>query len=392
MFTRPSYRAILAAAALSMLPSLAGAQQDGPAERPPVGYGGREYVDSRGCVFLRAEIGGSVAWVARLDAARLPVCGATPTFGAAAEARDAAAPPAAPLPPAIDPAPSAPQPAETARTAAASEAAAAAEAPKAAPAGRAPDARPARKAAAAPLIEVPRAAPHRHPPLSQTKRRRAEARSAAPALPSRIAVPAPKQVQVPQGYRPAWSDGRLNPDRGKQTLSGALQTALIWTQTVPRRLIDRRTGRDVTREYNYILYPYTDYAKQKRDLGAGTHVVVRFGSGERIVVPRSRLRVGPDGQVRLRLSSKSAGAAATLTDPGAAAPAPRYVQVGAFAQPRNAEAMIGRLRAAGLPVATRSVGNGRLQAVMAGPFADGPAARQALAALRRAGMADAFLR
>ncbi|WP_424944047.1 hypothetical protein [Aliiroseovarius crassostreae] len=44
-------------------------------------------------------------------------------------------------------------------------------------------------------------------------------------------------VQVPKGYRPAWTDGRLNPMRGVRTIGGDRQTAQIWSEGTPRRLL-----------------------------------------------------------------------------------------------------------------------------------------------------------
>jgi hypothetical protein len=51
-----------------------------PAELPPETYSATSYVDSEGCAFARAELGGQVTWVARLDANRQPVCGKTPSL------------------------------------------------------------------------------------------------------------------------------------------------------------------------------------------------------------------------------------------------------------------------------------------------------------------------
>ncbi|MBL9059699.1 MAG: SPOR domain-containing protein [Mangrovicoccus sp.] len=49
-----------------------------PAEPPPEGFAGATWVDSRGCAFQRAEIGGAVVWADRLTAAGAPVCGLPP--------------------------------------------------------------------------------------------------------------------------------------------------------------------------------------------------------------------------------------------------------------------------------------------------------------------------
>lgn len=73
---------------------------------------------------------------------------------------------------------------------------------------------------------------------------------------------------------------------------------------------------------------------------------------------------------------------------------PRYVQVGVFADPVNAQAAKQRIWALDLPV---SVAHGRkgakqLQAVLIGPFDTRAALRDALVQARGAGFADAFLR
>jgi cell division protein FtsN len=378
-----------------------------PAEFPPASYKGKQYVDSRGCVYIRAGVDGNVTWVPRVTRSRQPICGAQPTFAKAAPAPEPK-PVAAPKPKtkvvqAPKPAPkAAPKPAQTpkpvpSRVVRATKPAPAAPKPVIVKA-------PAPKRVAPAQIEAPKMAscpnfgasgkymtgpglrcgPQDVSPVGYSNG--ADMVSITPRpriLPRQVfeAVPATsRDVKVPAGYRPVWEDDRLNPQRGPRGATGQAQMELVWTNTVPRKLVEKRTGRDVTRFNPNVTYPYTDLATQQRTKAFAymkKPVVATKGTTTKTVKPRAVV------------SSKSAPATKPVVTSGK-----KYVQVGTFGVPANAQRTAARLQGSGLPVriGRYSKGGKQYQIVMAGPFGSAQQLNAALATARGAGFRDAFLR
>lgn len=69
-----------------------------PAEFPPSSFTGSQFVDSEGCAFIRAGVGGAVSWVPRVDRSRNQLCNFQPTFAQAPAAEPASVIAAAPAP------------------------------------------------------------------------------------------------------------------------------------------------------------------------------------------------------------------------------------------------------------------------------------------------------
>jgi SPOR domain len=68
----------LAVCLVAALPALAREPLQ-PAEQPPPDFLGQQYVDSRGCAFVRAGSGGEVLWVPRVSREGKPLCSSPPS-------------------------------------------------------------------------------------------------------------------------------------------------------------------------------------------------------------------------------------------------------------------------------------------------------------------------
>lgn len=353
---------------------------DGPAEKPPASYSGKQYVDSNGCIFVRAGYDGNVNWVPRVTRDKKVICGYKPTFAQGAVPQPTPAP--KPAPEIVVAAP-APKPAPRAVGAPIETVAVKTDPPRI---RVAPAAQPAPVVAAAPAPRV--VAPKPKPPTPQQiayairtacpqydkvaqdhmllvngypvrcgpqteipgGRPYALAAGGGAGAGAGAAAPvaAPKPA-APAGYKVAWSDDRLNTRRGPQTAAGDAQMAQVFepgkVPMVPKKV--------------------TRTAAAPRGVAQGGAYVVATKNAPQAVVPAP-----------------------------AAAAGKAYVQVGTFGVAANATATAARLKAAGLPVAMATVSQGgkTLQIVLAGPFTSTAQLQNGLTLARRAGFKDAFAR
>lgn len=170
-------------------------------------------------------------------------------------------------------------------------------------------------------------------------------------------VQAAPRVVIPEGYRAAWSDGRLNPLRGPRTLYGDQQMAQTLTiDQVPMRSLDPAPAQGLILQTKPTL------------------ATLFSSKGPTAVTPTTVARSAP----------------VIATSASAAAPSKRYVQVGMFNVATNAAAAAAKLQGLGLPGRVAQTASGKT-VVIAGPYGSVPAVNAALATARR-GFPDAFLR
>ena len=367
------------------LPATQAQAVTGPANLPPAGFTGQQFVDNKGCIYMRAGYGGQITWVPRISANRKALCGQPPSFGARPVVEVAEAPlvrPKNPGPPMETIASLKTPPKVVPRQ---PEVVIAAQVPQTRNSvqARVYDRTPVRSTDG---VFVVATAPGREgkigcytsAPVLQRVRLRTGGTALVctpgngtltgwrpPIFPagSRVgaalsddniigaggtsttyrrsvasdAVPTP-----PQGYKLAWKDDRLNPLRGKGTVEGQAAQDEIWTRKVPAKLVvQTRT---------------------------------------KVKLPTVTVSTKSQATAPVEPSRKAAGGA--------------FVQVGTFGVPSNAQGAAARLAGLGLPVARGKtvMGGKQVVVVYAGPFASTAEAQRALNAARGAGFGDAFIK
>ena len=362
---------ITTAAAMAVLSMSAAQAQVGraPAEIPPASYNQSQYVDSNGCVFVRAGFNGATTWVPRYGDDRRPMCGFQPSLGGGAGMQTAQAQP--PM-----------QPAPAPVTVAATRPAAPVAPPRSAPvvlnagATRIP-------------FSVPPEAPGQRPAVRTPAPEARVYQAQAGSLDTRwsfydrtgpspctnysphsqmYAVPSPARPDLPlrcgpQAEHPADALNSQSPNGGRWE---------PWDGANPYPAPNNNV---------YMLPPpYAPRWPQPYLQGASQQRTAPTASA----APRATLSTM--GTTRA-VDAPRASDRGRMTDG-------QYVQVGTFGVDANARATVRRLQASGMPVATGRVTQGgqQLQVVLAGPFASQAELASALGTARQMGFGDAFVR
>lgn len=374
----------------------------GPAEIPPVSFQGQQYVDSRGCVFMRAGLSGQVTWVPRIGRDRRPICNDV----TASQARARLAEQVAEVTPktmkdvpsvAVRNSQNVGQPMATIASKMTPKSQIGVHAPVVVPGltlKMPASSAPPSKVGTATNAGQSALCPKQAPVLQRMELRtggtvlvctagdglamgwvspRMQGVGAAIENPpgQKVAFSGnirPSTMPAPQGqtvksaqvviagqavhayqspdkttYVAAWKDDRLNPLRGMGNAQGWAAQDQIWTRTTPAQTIP-------------------DAGQKKMS----------------------------QNNQRISNSTMSRSVQGVTAVPNGA----RYVQVGTFGNPQNVNNVGSSLAALGLPVAKSRISKAGkdMVIVFAGPFSSTGAAQDALGKAREAGFADAFLR
>ena len=305
----------------------------GPAEFPPASYSANQYVDSRGCVFIRAGYGGQETWVPRVTRQREVLCGYQPTGGgsstvaAAAPSAPASQTPVTAPPITIAVAPIRPAQQTVAVRQVPAQVPVQVRVQPAAPAPVAPATTPAPVTVAVTSPNCPNL------PASSGQFMRSPGERCGPQAnhPGDAArgLDLGGNYTAPPGYRAAWDDGRLNPNRGLAvaTAQGAAAQDQYWQDGVPLTAIDLRV----------VIVPN----------GQGVTPVTRASSTPTLITP------APAAPATVQVS-----------------PSDRYVEVARYTDRSLADRARQQLARQGMPTSLGMVSSSGTLVVLAGPFDD----------------------
>ncbi|UWQ90165.1 SPOR domain-containing protein [Rhodobacteraceae bacterium M382] len=421
-----------------------------PAEFPPASFKGKQYVDSKGCIYIRAGIDGNVTWVPRVNRSRKQICGyqqtklkpgASTSATSQAKAPELITVPAAGRPtataartPVAAPAPkttvkTTAKPTTTTRTTTQATvrqpvvtstrkpvptvASTLPAAPKPAPVKTKPAAVVAAPTPAAPaaraggcsnasslsqryINKTPdvRCGPQAEAPVTFGSGSGIGPQSSLRLTPNTRVVQRhiydnrqnTQNFKVPAGYRSVWSDDRLNPQRAERGLRPAVITQAVRIPEGYRR-VEREDDR---------MNPMRGVRTAAGDAQSAqiwTNTLPKTlkpvpTQAQIITLPTSTAR-SPAEATHVRVSTRSASQAQSLPRVSTN----RYIRVATYETDAVARETAQNLAGTGLPMRLGSLNKGgkSYRVVLAGPYSSDSVAERDLARVRAAGFGSARL-
>ena len=312
---------------------------EGPANLPPADFTGTQFVDNKGCVYIRTGRTDATSWTPRVSRDRKLVCGFEMSFAGTS---------AVPLrqKPAI-----------------------AAQKPISSPLSSIPVKKTSSTLPAKKTVPSTRATPATQSYSQTTTSNGREIILNGSGMPSKI----------PNGFRAAWDNGRLNLNRGIPTAAGIVDSEKIWTENIPRQLISDVAQGNVYPVKRVLTYPFKSMETQERFMAAKSALSLSLAQDGEISMNRSA--------VATRISLKSMPATGTHKDG-------QSIQVATFANPLNAERTSLRMAKLNLPTTNKpvTIAGKSYQIVLVGPFCDQETSKVALKTIHQEGFRDAFFR